>query len=120
MRWFRSHGRGGACLALFALALQLVVSFAHVHQHGIGPHATAAVSATVASDPSGHPESNGLAGHPCAVCTLIQMAGSLVPAASPALPLPLMVTPLRLAAGHDRERAASPPPLFQARAPPIA
>jgi len=120
MRWFRSHSRGGACLALFALALQFVVSFAHVHLHGTTPVAVAAVSAQVAADPAEQPGSNGLAVDRCAVCTLIQMAGSLVPAASPSLPLPVIASPLRLAAGIERERPASPPPLFQARAPPIA
>jgi hypothetical protein len=119
MRWFRSHSRGGACLALFALALQLVVSFAHVHL-GTTPLTVGAVSAQVAADPAEQPGSNGLAVDRCAVCTLIQMAGSLVPAASPSLPLPVIASPLRLAAGIERERPASLPPLFQARAPPIA
>jgi hypothetical protein len=119
MRWVRSQVRGGAYLALFALALQLVVSFAHVHLHGTAP-LTASVSAQVAADAPEDPGSNGIIVDRCAVCTLIQMAGALVPAASPSLPLPVIVSPLRLAAGIDRERPASPPPLFQARAPPIA
>jgi len=31
MRWVRGHRRVGACVALFALALQLVLSFGHIH-----------------------------------------------------------------------------------------
>jgi hypothetical protein len=116
MRWFRSHRRRGAWLALFALALQLALTFAHVHPLVV---ATAAALAQSQDGPA-QPEPGGPASDPCAVCTLIQMAGTLVPASSPALALPVAVDGQYLAISIDRPRATSPPRLFQARAPPVA
>ncbi len=38
MRWFRAYGTFGGRLALFALALQFYLSFAHIHPDDIyGP-----------------------------------------------------------------------------------
>ena len=42
MRWIRTHRRLGSRLALFALAVQLVVSFGHVHLDKIAPSSAAA------------------------------------------------------------------------------
>ena len=36
MNWFRSKMRSGAQLALFALAVQMVVSFGHMHGDDLG------------------------------------------------------------------------------------
>jgi len=37
MRWFRANRLFGGCLALFALAIQLAVSFAHIHPQDLSP-----------------------------------------------------------------------------------
>src|SRR5882672_3674544 len=97
MHWFRSRSSSGSWLALFALAVQLAVSFAHVHLDRGAPvaghsssvllrvHAPNGIAA--ASLPAGD-EAPALADDYCAVCALIHLAGSVVAAEAPALPLP--------------------------------
>src|SRR4051794_703024 len=94
MRWFRSRVRSGASLALVALAIQFVVSFAHVHIPGAGtgpvtgsagwalgaPLAGRSTTDTGGAPPApSKPHLKGLAGDPCAICTLIQMSGATPP-----------------------------------------
>jgi hypothetical protein len=127
MRWFRSRSRLASYLALFALAFQLAVSFGHVHLERVAPvsaGATALASAQPSSDEANAPASP--AGHEdpandlCPICTLIQLAGALVPAETPALPPPSMFGRLRLETAIQFDLAASLSVLFQARAPPLA
>jgi hypothetical protein len=127
MRWFRSRSRLGAYLALFALAFQLAVSFGHVHlghftppSAGAGALATAPPSAddgNAPSKPAGHE-------HPaddhCPICTLIHLAGALVPAEAPSLPLPTVGGRVRLELAAEFDLMPSHAALFRARAPPIA
>jgi Protein of unknown function (DUF2946) len=127
MRWFRSRSRLGAYLALFALAFQLAVSFGHVHLERIAPLSastsalagaqTSADDRNAASKPAGRED---LADDCCPICTLIHLAGALVPAATPSLPLPAVFGQLRLEAAADFDLTASHAALFRARAPPIA
>jgi hypothetical protein len=126
MRWFRSRSRLGSYLALFALAFQLAVSFGHVHLERIAPpSAPASVLAgaqppadrDAASKPAGRED---LADDCCPICTLIHLAGALVPAEMPSLPLPAVVGRLRLELAAEFDLTASHAALFRARAPPIA
>src|SRR5437016_14260352 len=127
MGWFRSRSRVGSYLALFALAFQLAVSFGHVHLDHIAP-ASAGATAPASAQPSGDeinaPSSpsgrEDRADDCCPICTLIHLAGALVPAETPPLPLPSMFGQLRLAAAVEFGFAASQSILFRARAPPIA
>jgi hypothetical protein len=125
MRWFRSRSRVGSYLALFALAFQLAVSFAHVHVDEIAPRSAgaAAFASTQSGDevnaPSG-PTSREDVADDCPICALIHLAGALVPAEATPLPLPNMFGHLRLAAVVAFGLTASQAALFQARAPPIA
>jgi hypothetical protein len=105
MGWFRSRSRSGSYLALFALAFQLAVSFGHVHLDHIAP-----VSAG----------REDLADDCCLICTLIHLAGALVPAETPSLPLPSVFGQLQLEAAVEFDLTASHGALFRARAPPIA
>ena len=127
MGWFRWRSRLGAYLALFALAFQLAVSFGHTHLDHIAP--TSALANTLASEqppsndanapssPAGHDD---LADHLCPICTLIHLAGTIMPAETPSLPLPIIFGGLRLEAAVAFDLMASQRALFQARAPPIA
>jgi hypothetical protein len=117
----------GAYLALFALAFQLAVSFGHVHLVHFTP-ASAGASALAGAQPSAdHPNapSNPAGrGHPaddhCPICTLIHLAGALVPAEAPSLPLPTVFGRVRLELAAEFDLTASHAALFRARAPPIA
>jgi hypothetical protein len=127
MSWFRSRSRLGAYLALFALAFQLAVSFGHVHLEHIAP-ASAGASALASLQPSADdlnaPSSPAgrerLADDCCPICTLIHLAGALVPAEMPSLPLPTVFGRLRLKATAEFDLTPSQGALFRARAPPIA
>jgi Protein of unknown function (DUF2946) len=127
MRWFRSRSRVGSYLALFAVAFQLAVSFGHVHLDEIAPPsagAAAFANAQPSSDEVNAPSSptgrEDVADDCCPICTLIHLAGAMVPAETTPLPLPNMFGHLRLAAVVAFGLAASQTALFQARAPPIA
>jgi hypothetical protein len=127
MRWFRSRKRAGSYLALFALAFQLAVSFGHVHLERIAPPsvgASALAHAQPSADdlnaPSNPTGREGLADDHCPICTLIHLAGTLVPAEMPSLPLPTAVGRLRLELAAEFDLTASHAAPFRARAPPIA
>jgi hypothetical protein len=127
MRWFRSRKRAGSYLALFALAFQLAVSFGHVHLERIAPPSVGAsvlAGAQPSTDdlnaPSNPAGREGLADDRCPICTLIHLAGALVPAEMPSLPLPTVVGRLRLEVAAEFDLTASHAALFRARAPPIA
>jgi hypothetical protein len=127
MSWFRSRSRFGSYLALFALAFQLAVSFAHVHLDEIAPvaaGATALASTQASADDLNAPSSptgrEDVADDCCPICTLIHLAGAIVPAETAPLPLPNMFGHWRLASAVEFGLAASQSTLFQARAPPIA
>jgi hypothetical protein len=127
MSWFRSRSRFGSYLALFALAFQLAVSFGHVHLEHIAPVSAGASALTGAppsandftapSKPTGRQD---LADDCCPICTLIHLAGALVPAEMPSLPLPAVFGRLRLEAAAEFDLTASQGAPFRARAPPIA
>jgi hypothetical protein len=132
MGWFRKNRGWGAWCALFALVCQLALSFTHVHAWGFGPRAVAALTARLAAqlpaaDQLPHrlqstpaPSSPKKGGDLCPICTLIGLAGSLLPLSPPTLSLPVVVAGRMLPIAADRERILSSPNLFQARAPPIA
>jgi hypothetical protein len=113
----------GAYLALFALAFQLAVSFGHVHLEHIAPTSTLTTAQTssdkadTSSNPTGH---ENHADDLCPICTLIHLAGALVPAEVPPLPLPGILGGLRLDAAVAFDLTASQSAFFQARAPPLA
>jgi hypothetical protein len=126
MRWFRLRSRVGSCLALFALAFQLAVSFGHVHLDiaSVSASAAAIASGQASADdlnaPSSPPAREDLADDCCPICTLIHLAGALVPAQTPPLPLPTIFGRVRLEAAVEFNLTALHGVLFQARAPPFA
>ena len=127
MRWFRSNVRFGSRLALFALALQIVLTFGHVHLSGLGSALSwSAASATASKSAASLPNSSspvqkpgGAADFDCPVCALIQLASTSAPAVAPALPVPAAFNRLRLEAPEQLRRAVSLYFSFQARAPPL-
>jgi hypothetical protein len=119
--------RLGAWAALFALTVQLVLSFGHVHFAGTDPQSASAPLALrwAFAPPSpdapavpAQPKPIGLADDFCAICSATQLVG--VPAATPSLPLPIAVGYIAFDASAEFAAVASPPGLFQARAPPQA
>jgi len=124
MRWFRENVRFGSRLALFALAVQIVLTFGHVH--GLTPALAKSAPAALANQSNGllpnspNPlhKSNGSADFDCPICALIQLASTSVPSVAPALPVPAMFVVFRPETPIELELAASSFFSFQARAPP--
>jgi hypothetical protein len=111
-------------LALFALAVQIVLSFAHVH---LADLAQAVSRTSIVADGSGAApsapapldKSNGTVDPGCAVCALIQLAANSAPATAPVLRLPVMPDQGRPDVAVAVALAAAPHSSFQARAPPL-
>jgi hypothetical protein len=124
MRWVRTNRRRGAWLALAAMALQLVISFGHIHLEnfgGTGSRLTSvAASKTLSApqDPTGHPASD--LDDTCPICAVIHLASSSFLPDAPVLPVPFAFrriehfTPFAVASISPRRAA------FQSRAPPLA
>jgi hypothetical protein len=124
MRWFRSKLHLGSRLALFALAVQMVLSFGHVHLHNFAQASTtsAMVTGSGTALPSerapGH-NPGGATDTDCPICALIQLVATSTPSVAPVLPLPASFALIRLRAPMELASASSPHLLFQARAPPV-
>jgi hypothetical protein len=114
MGWLRANRRRTGGLALFALALQLILAFGHTHP----APTTAATTDIVASIPSpaGDPPQHPL--DDCAICAVTHLAGTLALPASASLIVPGAMhvvwddTPRPK---HVAARTAA----FQARGPPL-
>jgi len=126
MQWLRTNRLAAWC-ALFALALQLVSSFGHVHRGGtMRPFAVsflAATAADVAAVPPPAPDApkqGDLGLEFCGICTVIALAGTLVPPASPALPLPVIAGGVEHWTSIDSASTPLRHFIFEARAPPQA
>src|SRR5262245_42016881 len=120
MRWIRTNVRVGAWCALVAMALQLALTFGHVHGRA-GPAATSWLTAQGPAAPIDGPRVplKPLIDH-CATCAVIHLAGAGVPPAAVSLPLPRPVTIARLAYSITSEPASSKPVRVRARGPPLA
>jgi hypothetical protein len=134
MRWFRSNMRLGSWCGLLALAIQLTLSFAHIHVVGRSPHAgtprvamplpaalpdlpqTLAKSQAPANPTPAGPASADF----CPICTLINLAGSVWPAAPPSLVLPILAASRPLPVTSEGTETFFLVHSFQARAPPSA
>jgi hypothetical protein len=127
MRWIRSNIRFGSRVALFALALQIVLSFGHVHLYAADPDALASVSAGSIADwleavsPGTRApihKTDGAGDGFCAVCASMQLVASSLTGAEPALPLPAQLGPIGFQVPADLVLVPSLRALFNARAPP--
>ena len=124
MNWFRSRSRWGSYLALFALAFQLALTFGHVHLDRFAPPTAdkfAVASADASSDARNAPaDPAGQDDRACPICTLIHLAGALVLAEPPSLPLPDVFGPSQTETAVAFDFSKPQRAFFAARAPPTA
>ena len=118
----RQMKRFGALLALFALALQLTLSFGHIHADDFAPPNTpAAATAAGHSGAGGNPLNTDGDHDDCPICQSIFLLATLVMPLPPMVAVPLDHAFTRVADfGPEYLAAAATPRLFQARAPPQA
>jgi len=110
----------GSRLALVALALQIALTFGHVH--AFAPTAVGTVLSSAAAAPDGSnsrdPSRNGLAEFDCPICALINLTGTSTLAVAPDLPLPASVDFVTLRPHAELASATAPHFQPKARAPP--
>jgi hypothetical protein len=130
MHWFRSHSRLSSGLAIFSLALQLALSFGHIHLKNIV--GTAHVSTSIAaSAPASLSDEQHARATPtdrtshehedeyCAVYAINNLLGSAQTTQPPPLPLPCAFRFVGLSASYDADLTELHHGLSRARAPPI-
>jgi hypothetical protein len=109
-------------LALFALAVQLVLSFGHVHLNAVSASTLTALAdgtgASLGRPNAPIPKPDGSTAFDCPICALIQLAAAAVPATAPAMPLPANFGPIWPNAPAEAALVTRPYLLFQSRAPP--
>jgi hypothetical protein len=132
MNWFRKHLKFGSRLALFALTLQFVLSFGHLHFNAAQAAASIqnqtdlaqvqSLAAEVASQaqqwPASHDEQPS--NEPCAICAVMAMADQIVFVTAALLLLPDAVELLFLAIDAEFVHLNSLWSAFQSRAPPVS
>jgi hypothetical protein len=139
MKWFRSNVQHGTRLALFALAVQFVLSFGHFHAIA-APAALALQSGTTQFDisfagrlpapdavtkstpqqPASNHDSDQSSDDFCAICAVVAMANAALFATTPVLLLPQAVEFLYLTTDAESVHRNSVRVAFQPRAPPAA
>jgi hypothetical protein len=132
MKWVRSNIRDGAWLALIALALQVALSFGHVH--GFVPRTTSFVTLAQTSGDSAGPahqvqlradqapvdrdDGQQQPADACVICAVMAMAQAMLLSPAPVLDLPQAVTFRPVPAEVSLAVLAAAEAAFQARAPP--
>src|SRR5436190_15316732 len=147
MKWFRSNIRVGSHLALFALAIQFLLSFGHFHGvsaqaasldatrlglHETGRFSVAQIEALErashanASGPAGLKTSSsddvpaGQLGDDCAICAVMALGKAMVLASPPDLPTRQAIVMLHLAVEPGFLILNSARAALRPRAPPIS
>ena len=126
MRWLRANRGFGGRLALFALALQLYLSFGHHHPDDIYGSIHPAINGPIALPAADHAavltsdHRSTAADDYCEICATISLLSTSFLAQSPQLPVPFNSRSVehfdRVAAIFVSPRRAP----FQSRAPPAA
>jgi hypothetical protein len=125
MRGLRSLRRFGAGLGLFALLLQLALSFGHIHAEDLLGASDAGVAVETAGKalPAGADPERQAPGAPhddCPICAVMHLAGTIVLPDPPALAVPAQFT-VAVFFADDLVSIVIPRRLpFQTRAPPLA
>ena len=118
MNWLRSKAKKLSLLALFALALQLGLSFGHVHHdRAFAGTATISDQASAASRDNSNSDTDGRQDL-CAICATVALANALIDSAPPVLPLPVVSAAAEMLPAAAASHAGTHPLGFQARAPP--
>ena len=117
------HKRYGAALALIALALQIALTFGHVHLRGLpgDSHAAVAKQVRLAHSPQQTPTQIPADNDDyCAICASIFLASSAFAPAPPQLIVPVNFQRVEHGFNAARPLVERPRLAFRSRAPPTA
>jgi hypothetical protein len=126
MRWFRDNIRQGSLAALIALAINLALSFGHVHAidgKSLGHSASTLVAAVASPDGNDHGPGQGDNDHAdylCPICLASAAVANALAPTPPVLPVQFVIGAIDqtiepVVAIVEPRRAA-----FQSRGPPIS
>jgi hypothetical protein len=121
MGWFRGRSRLGVWVALVAIALQLALSFGHVHSEAFS-HASEIAVLTANGPHNGQPD-GPTAPHEheyCSIYAVLSLLAGAQTADAPAIPVPAATAAVILVAEPETVRAIRGRTAFQSRAPPLA
>jgi hypothetical protein len=122
MRWFRDTLRQGAWLALIALAINLGLSFGHVHaiDGGVSGRGIATAASIASPDhKQGHPDHDH-ADDLCPICMAATSMASALASAPPTLPSKFAHVTIDRTIEPVFALVEPPPAAFQSRGPPIS
>jgi Protein of unknown function (DUF2946) len=124
MGWVRTNKRRGTWLALAAMALQLVLSFGHIHLGDIKGSGGNVISVAASNAPASPQDSPT---HPagdtddyCAICAVLHLAASSFVPDAPVLPVPFAFRRTEHFTHATSVSVALQRAPFQSRAPPLA
>ncbi len=122
MRWFRDNVRHGSWLALVAIAINVALSFGHVHVAGRVSDRGLIAAVLGASDHGKAPgHSDGPQGDDlCPICLVLSAIATAMASAPPAIPLQLTATVVDRTIPPVRRVVALPRAAFQSRGPPVS
>jgi hypothetical protein len=124
MRWFRNNMRQGSRLALLALAINLGLSFGHVHATA-GKCAESGLISLIAA---ASPDTGQTQGHPgdtraddlCPICTAVSAMANALTSAPPVLRVEFAGLNLDRPFESPLAFVERPTAAFQSRGPPIS
>jgi hypothetical protein len=118
MIWFRSRARSGARLALFALMVQMLLAFGHLHPDDLGvpPLGHAAPTHVSSGAAPGGPATDAY----CPICATIALLATGMTSVPPVLVAPEPLRPVWRRDTPIRVPSVKIALSFQARAPPAA
>lgn len=125
MRWFRRHVRHGSLLALLALAINLALSFGHVHTLP-GRHSDAGLIALITAAPTGNSDRShdgDRQGHPDDLCPICMARAAMNNALAPTAPaLPVQFASASIEHSSVLQAALVEPQrhAFNSRGPPVS
>jgi hypothetical protein len=121
MRWFRSSRRPWGWLALLALALQLGLSFGHVHlAYASHPGLVATPAQNDAATPQPPDHEDDHESHYCAIYAINALLSGAEVAAPPVIPTPAAWAVADVSIATAVVRAGFRRPAFRSRAPPLS
>jgi hypothetical protein len=124
MGWFRDHIRHGSWFALVALAINLGLSFGHIHAIGGKDFQHRFTSIAAIASPDDGPTPGHHDGDPadlfCPICMAASSVGHALASAAPALPLVFAESQIDQAIEPAIAIKQPPRAAFHSRGPPIS
>ena len=117
MRWFRSSRRPWGWVALWALALQLALSFGHVHgtrdDHPAAAQTTTADAGNVSTGDTSDTDY-------CATCAILALLTGAQTASAPVFVRPMAPVSVEITVAPEAPRLGASRTAFRSRAPPLS